>query len=713
MNLKERLNSTENLLRSIRGGEASSPRGSGAAEPAAVPKDTGAIWTRRISLGGAFSGRGRQGEPVPAAPPTQKAARAASATAPASQTPPAAPAASSPKPAGPFWTRPINFRRGGKSFSAGVSVSGSSLCIAVVRAGSGAVAALRRFPIAPGQAPGEKGFPGLLRASLNAMAFNEASTDIWAVLRSPDLDLNVFSVPKLSGGKLDAAVYWTLQKEKKFAEAEYVLDYLVLGPTEGSKTPKLDVLTCLARKTDVEALSASFREAGRPLAGITAIPNAFLGLYRQRGVPTGFALAANIHVEPDFSAIGLYTKDRLLFSRFIRSGGDSMTEALADHYQELAKPRPAILDDLELPLPGAEQPKATAVQPQAAAPLSPEEARDMLRHVLLGAPRPACADKAQPVTPLEAIDIVAPAIERLSRQVERTLDYYASSQQIRCDALHLSGEIFGSAAIAQALAGQLGFTPTIFDATAIASGGDGLAQPEDRMLMAPALAAALSQPGRGINLLETYKPRTAKETKRTATSRMLLGLAGFMLLMGVGGLLVDQGNAAKRNELARLTRQLESLGPVLDDRAIQVEVDQYRARQGALREASARLLAPAALAELSACAPENVRILSFTAEYPPPEADAPGAPPTPGRTPAPVPPKPAAGAKAAPKTNGMVTIEGVVSGDRAEFDASLARFILALQASPMFSMPVVNESGLKDLNDGGQVLSFSMHLGVK
>ena len=32
---------------------------------------------------------------------------------------------------------------------------------------------------------------------------------------------------------------------------------------------------------------------------------------------------------------------------------------------------------------------------------------------------------------------------------------------------------------------------------------------------------------------------------------------------------------------------------------------------------------------------------------------------------------------------------------------------------PKGDMPVVNESSLKDLSDGGQVLSFSMHLGIK
>lgn len=725
VNLKERLTSTENLLRSIRSGEAFTPQGSEGLEPAKTASQ-GSIWTRRISLGDVFTGLTRRsgGGKTPAAssPPASSPAasiaapQAAPAPQPSAETPAAASAAPSPKPAAtPFWDRQIGFRHTGKALSIGISTSGHSLCIAVVRNPSGVISCARRFPMEPSQAPGEKGFAALLRSSLSAMGHADANADVWAILRSPDLDLNVLSVPKLSGGKLDAAVYWTLQKEKKFAEAEYILDYLPLGPTADSKDAKLDVLTCLARRADVDRLRTSFREAGYPLTGITAIPNAFLGLYRLRGAPAGFGLAANIHVEPDFSAIGLYTKDRLLFSRFIRSGGVSMAETLVEHFQELAKPRTPDLDELELPLPGATAPAPPPQDHAAVEPLDAEQAQALLRHVLLGAPKPDFASPAHLMSPLEMIDIVAPAIERLSRQVERTLDYFASSQQSRCDALHLSGDIFGSEAIAQALAGQLGFPPVVFDPTHIMSGGE-LVVPHDRMVMAPALAAALSQPGKGINLIANYKVRTAQEAKRAVTSRLVMGLAACMVLIGCAGFVMERSVAAKRQALAQIKSQIAAMGPALDDKTLQATANLFKQRQDSLREASARLLAPAALAEIAQCAPERVRLLTFAADYPATETGKANQPALPGQPPAPGQPQPApsaqAGQKAGP-TNGVITIEGVVMGDRAEFDANLSRFILALQASPMFFMPVVNESGLKELGNGGQVLYFSMHLGVK
>jgi len=710
VNLKERLTSTENLLRSIRSGGALTSH----AQDEIKPASQDSFWTRRISLGDVFTGLTRRSGA--AAPPAPPAAPAAGATQPASSllsTEPPGEACATPQPAPtPFWARPIGLRRKGKPLSIGISTCGPSLCIVVVRNPSGVISAARRFPMAPGQAPGEKGFAALLRASLSAMGHADANAEVWAVLRSPDLDLNVLSVPRLSGAKLDMAVYWTLQKEKKFAEAEYILDYVPLGPTADSKDARLDVLTCLARRADVERLRTCFREACCPLTGITAIPNAFLNLYRQRNAPTGFALAANIHVEPDFSAIGLYTKDRLLFSRFIRSGGGSMAETLVDHFQELAKPHAPEFDDFELPLPGADAPFPAQEAQEAVAPLDSEQAQALLRHVLLGAPKPDFASPAHLLSPLEMIDIIAPAIERLSRQVERTLDYFASSQQTRCDVLHLSGDIFGSTAITQALAGQLGFPHQAFDAMSIANGGGELVVQHDRMTLAPALAAALSQPGKGINLIANYKVRTAQEAKRAVTSRLLLGLAALMVVIGCAGFLMERTVAGKRQELAQVKASIAVMGPALDDASLQAAANLFKLRQDSLREASARLLAPAALAELSRCIPENVRLLTFAADYPPPVAANPGAPQAPGQPKTPQATAPPAGQKPAP-TNGVIAIEGVVIGERAEFDANLSRFILALQASPMFFMPVVNESGLKELGNGGQVLYFSMHLGVK
>ncbi|MBA4358934.1 MAG: hypothetical protein C0405_14540, partial [Desulfovibrio sp.] len=356
--------------------------------------------------------------------------------------------------------------------------SAGHLSLALVSGGS--IQFTTRFPFGPDQAFGQRGFPAFLRTCLESVRNKTSKAKVWAVLRSQDLDLNIFTVPKLSGAKLNAAVYWTQQKEKKFAEAEYVLDYVVLGPASEAKEPRLDVLTCLARRVDVDRLRDAFREAGWPLDGITTTPSAMQRLYRLPGAPKGFALAANIHVESDFSIIGLYGENGLRFSRFIRSGTDSMAEALAEHFQDLSKPKPVQAAELELPPLGAAKAPG-AKGPPLLQPLDPAQAKGLLRHELLRAPAPQGLSPGHLLGEAKTLEVIAPALDRLAKQVERTLEYYATSQQQRCDVVHFSGPIFASQGLLQSLAGLLGYPYAAFDAVGMLTAKPGVVSPADRM----------------------------------------------------------------------------------------------------------------------------------------------------------------------------------------------------------------------------------------
>lgn len=676
MNLKERLSSTENLLRSIRSGEAfASLR---------RPKDKKAKTVPKTAPGAA---PGNGTTPAPADMP---------ASGPNSQPAPVKVVLPAKKP---FWNRQLSFGAATKSAVLGVSMTSGRLSMAIVSGGT--IQFSTRFPFGPDQAFGDKGFPAFLRTCLESVRDKASNARIWAVLRSQDLDLNVLTVPKLSGAKLDAAVYWSLQKEKKFAESEYAMDYQVLGPAKDSKDPRLDVLTCLARRVDVDRLRDAFREAGWPLEGITTLPSAMQALYRLPGGPKGFKLAANIHVEEDASTIGLYTDGNLRFSRFIRSGTDSMAEAVFVHFQDLSKPKPTSTVELELPLPGAAK-AAGAPAPGGAAVLAPLDAlqaKGLLRHVLLGGPVPKGVTPAHVLSESQILEAIAPAIDRLAKQVERTLEYYATASQQRCDVLHLSGRIFRNPQALEALAAQLGYPHQAFDSTTMLPSRPDAVSPIDCMALAPALAASLSQPDKGINLLRNYKQRAAELAKQRISRALLLGLAVGLLLIGAAGYAIERHAAGHRQELAQAKRQLAAMGPVIDEGTLTRSVAQFAMRQESLRTAAARFTAPIVLAELSRRAPANLRFLNLTIDMGVPPA-APAAPPPPGK------PK-------AAQPSDMVTLEGIVLGDKADLEPTLSRFVIELQASPLFSMPVVHQTSLKELGKEGQVLHFVMHMGVQ
>ncbi|MBU1041871.1 MAG: hypothetical protein KKF77_12300, partial [Proteobacteria bacterium] len=108
---------------------------------------------------------------------------------------------------------------------------------------------------------------------------------------------------------------------------------------------------------------------------------------------------------------------------------------------------------------------------------------------------------------------------------------------------------------------------------------------------------------------------------------------------------------------------------------------------------------PIVLAELTRRAPANIRFLNLTIDLGVPPA-APAAPPPPGKP-------------AAVQPSDLVTLEGVVLGGKADLEPTLSRFVIELQASPLFNMPVVHQTSLKDLGAEGQVLYFVMHMGVQ
>jgi hypothetical protein len=304
------------------------------------------------------------------------------------------------------------------------------------------------------------------------------------------------------------------------------------------------------------------------------------------------------------------------------------------------------------------------------------------------------------------LEILAPPIERLARQVERTLDYFAQAQQLRCDALHLSGEIFNSPQVMEAVGAQLGFNPLTFDAAAIVGRGAEHAAPEDRMCLAPAIAAALALPERGINLLRTYKTRTAENAKRTVTRALVLGLAGCMLLVGATGFWIEHGNSVKRKELAKVQAQLASLGPTVDEASLQASVSLFKQRQDGLRQAAERFLPSEVLTELALRLPANAKVLSVTMDLKGPSAPTavpgqPQAPPQPGNPASPL------------QGRNLLVIEGIITGAKKDFDATLSRLIIDMQASPLFTLPVVHQTSLKDLGSEGQVLFFVLHAGVE
>jgi len=100
------------------------------------------------------------------------------------------------------------------------------------------------------------------------------------------------------------------------------------------------------------------------------------------------------------------------------------------------------------------------------------------------------------------------------------------------------------------------------------------------------------------------------------------------------------------------------------------------------------------LGELAHLTPGNIQLVSLSADLPMPEA-------TKGKS------------REDPTADDLseerVVLEGIIRGDRQAFDAALARYLLRLKNSLMFSKPSVTERAT-ELFDGEPVLRFVTQL---
>lgn len=536
---------------------------------------------------------------------------------------------------------------------------------------------IRTVVLESGKGVDDPSFPAKLRQAVGRP--RRGSCSIWALYRAADVDIGTIQVPRANGGKLSNLVYWQLQKERKFSDEEFVLDYRVQREVKDGEVPKTEALTCLARRKDVEHLEKSLSAVGYRPTGVTVIPAAFQNIYRTGWAASGDGLTASLHVGATFSCITVYDGADIRFSRTIKFGLDSMAAELAESYNQ---------GQVE----GALSRFETGEMDVFAA-------RHALQAKLLDRPLENSAPGAE-LTAEAVFEAVQDSLERVARQAERTLDYYAQNYHQRCERLHLSGRIFGSRLVADYVSAQLSLEMSVFDPL----GGVDLAglpafsSLGERMAMTEAVAVALSDSERTLNLAHNYQARQRDVTKTRINNVacVVVMILGFAL----AGLFIWGKETAK--DLRREATSLEARtaqGERLDEAALQRLATEVARHQRMLRAVSERYEGLAVLRELERLTPDKVRLLNLSMELAraeAPEADKAA--------------KGKAAVPAAPPLVRLVVVDAIILGDKNNFETDLTRYLIALKSSELFGDVVVQESGVKDFEPDGEVYHVVLHL---
>ncbi|MGE4291157.1 MAG: pilus assembly protein PilM [Desulfovibrio sp.] len=501
------------------------------------------------------------------------------------------------------------------------------------------------------------------------------SCSLWVLYRAADVDIGTIQVPRLSGAKLSNAVYWQLQKERKFSDEEFILDYRVQRQFKEGEVPKTEVLTCLARRKDVERIQRILATARYKLTGITVIPSAFQNIYRTGWAQSGDGLTASLHVGATFSCITIYDGADIRFSRTIKFGLDSMAEELAESYNQHQIPGASVALD------SGRMDTATG--------------RQVLLAKFLGCPLARSSPGAE-LSEKAVFDSVRDSLERVARQAERTLGYYAQNYQQRCERLHLSGRIFGSKLVADYITGELSLEMSVFDPLGRIdlSRLTSFNSLSERMAMTEAVATALSDPEQTLNLFYNYAARQRDVTRNkvgNAASILVLLLAVAMAGLFIWGKervkALDAEAQTLRDKLVR-TEQV-------DENTLIRTVAEVAARQSRLREISRRYEGLAVLAELERLTPEKVKLLSVSMELAKPEELEPQASPKKKADTVPV---------------RLMVLDAIILGDKANFDTDLTRYLIGLKSSDLFGDVVVRESAVQEFTPEGEVYHVILHL---
>lgn len=525
------------------------------------------------------------------------------------------------------------------------------------KAGTLQVAAACRVMLPPDMTPESQRFPAFLREQLGRHCGSARGLAVWTTIPSDKADVWNLKVPALSGAELANAVHWTAKKERSFAEEQSIFDFEVQG--EAAEPGKLLVTAYSAPKATVERLREAFAKAGYPLAGI-AIPAFALQNYARSGCLDDRAeCTAIIDINTRFTRIDIVRQGRLLLSRVITAGLGSILEEVAQGY--------------------AEQSRANSSGQAVASPLSLPQAEQLFFRGLGIAQESKSDAVGGELTSQEAFDLAAPAVQRLARQVERTLDHslriMGNPQATR---LMLKGTASLHQGVRDVLSKHLGLSPEILDPFAgncrlMPSAGQ--QRPTDKPALAMAWGLALAGDRWTPNLLNTFADReNARKRKRMES----LAVAACVLAMLVAGGFYTL-ERMERSVLAREVRTLESrlaaAGPDLSRNELLRLAGEVGRHREEYRDMQRKLLPAAAVGELIASVPQGVALLGLRLE---PGRDKDG--------------KPMDGAK-------TITLEGVAQGDPAARESALAAYLLSLQGSSLLREATIRRRDAGSMED--------------
>lgn len=571
-----------------------------------------------------------------------------------------------------------------RGMSIGIDVGPGHLrLIKIVRSSSDSEWNLIDHRIVPLRVDAPKGTPefaSFVKLELDKFCNKTGKFTLWANMSSSRVEVSSIRIPKVEKKQIENAVYWTAKKTLSFDEKASIFDFEIKGETIESGVSKLIAMVYVAPKKDIEEIKDLFESIGYPLDGLTIAPFSVENLFRTECLLSFDQTVATLYIGRTWSRIDIFSKGHLVMTRGIRAGINSMIEGLRDGYNEEIKQM--------LAKEGAAEQAASATLEEGLL-MQPEEARGLLYSL---SPDSAPSEELEARFGLDKdsiLRIIKPVLVRLVRQIDITFRHYmASLGNESVSIIYVSSVIGMYRPIVDQIGDSLGIekevmdpldprNPHVKDLTA----GVSLS---DRISYALALGVALSDSVTTPNFLFTYRDKERKS--KVALGNRLILISLVVVLALCIGVLFMLGHIAekKRTSLAGLEQQLKK-GIQVDEKVIPLFIAKVQHDREYIKKYGERYLGIAAISELSALSPSNIRLLQVGIRMK------------------------EVTDKDREKGSGTISIEGIVSGNTSALEDPLVEYVLKLQSSPMFGQAKITKSTIESFKNV-EMLRFTLNV---
>ena len=546
------------------------------------------------------------------------------------------------------------------------------------------IIAFRCVPFEPGMDSQNLLFPQFLRNALSRFAGSTESINMWATVSSARLDVRLLRIPKVARRQISNAVLWAYKKKNPFNDKQRLFDFEVLGETPDTDPPQMDVLAYTIPREDIEAVQTAFARAGFVLDGVSTYPFLMQNLLRSRWKILGLGNLCALYIGRNWSRIDMFTDGNLLLSRGIRAGLSSMLEEIKADPRIADEHRPDIANEMDFrPTP------APSEQTHAPTGLTPSVLLAQLAPSLILPAGSAASDlPGCDMAPDDVFGMIRPALDRLVRQIERTIGHYAINFEPReIDRLCVSGIISENEHVRSYISDQLGIPLIELNPFENESLAKLPATQQEQLAYIPSVSLASPADSRMPNFLQPHHKRAKRETRQVFNSVIFgLFLLTMLGLLGYNGW--QKHNLWSRHQqVTRLQKELEAFTPLLKPETVLVLAAKAKEANTRLSQYTEKYRGLAVIAELSRMTPDSIAMTRMAIQLPRQLN------------------------KEEDTARRVLAIGGLVQGERLDLEPALAAYMVRLKTSSLFKEPRIIGKSF-EMQDGREVLRFTAELEV-